>query len=270
MTHKLNKQEVIIGIPLYKATPSQSEFFSLEQCCKVLGKHPFTLITHKGVDLDAYRFILKQYNIAYEVTYFHENFFSNVEGYNQLLWSPVFYKAFSEFKFLLIHQLDAFVFSDQLLHWCSKNYDYIGAPWLNAKWPNTQAINRQLPFFTRFPFLFRLLKGKDGLVGNGGFSLRKVSTHVKYAELYANSVKTLQLNEDLFWSKYVAAKHQDFTIPLIREALSFAIENDPGNAFKMLNDTLPFGCHAWYKHDQTDWDVIFKKAGFDPAQIPIG
>ena len=124
--------------------------------------------------------------------------------------------------------------------------------------------------FTRFPFLFRLLKGKDGLVGNGGFSLRKISTHVKYAEIYANSVKTLQLNEDLFWSKYVAAKHQNFTIPLIKEALSFAVENDPGNAFKMLNDTLPFGCHAWYKHDRISWDVIFNKAGFDPAQIPIG
>ncbi len=263
-----NVPEVIVGIPLYKGIPTPSEFFSFVQCCKVLGRYPFAIITHPGINLDVYTYHLKESKICYEVKYFEENFFANIGGYNQLLWSAAFYRAFSEYRFLLIYQLDAFVFSDQLLQWCAKDYDYIGAPWLNETWPNKKLINRQLPYFTRFPFLFKMLKGKDGLVGNGGFSLRKIKAHIKYAEAHELSVRNLQLNEDLFWSKYIASKYKSFTIPLLSEALSFAIENDPGNAFKLLGCSLPFGCHAWYKHNQPGWDIIFKEAGFNTSQIP--
>ena len=34
---------------------------------------------------------------------------------------------------MLIYQLDAYVFKDELLNWANKGYDYIGAPWLPWK-----------------------------------------------------------------------------------------------------------------------------------------
>ena len=34
---------------------------------------------------------------------------------------------------MLIYQLDAFVFQDDLAYWCQQNYDYIGAPWLRDR-----------------------------------------------------------------------------------------------------------------------------------------
>lgn len=261
------QKEVTIGIPLYRNTASVLELFSFIQCCKILGRYPFTIVTFKELNISFYTEKLKEYNIHYEVKYFDRSLFNDVNGYNQLMVSPLFYEALSEFKFLLIYQLDAFVFSDQLKEWCSKDYDYIGAPWLNVKWINTNEIYKKLPFFTKFPWLFKLFKGKDGLVGNGGFSLRKISSHLKFAKVYSSVFPSFNFNEDLFWGKYVAANETNFRIPLLKEALSFSIENDPAVGFALLNKELPFGCHAWYKNDVKVWQMIFKKAGIEISRL---
>ncbi|MCK5681152.1 hypothetical protein KAI46_10130 [bacterium] len=54
------------------------------------------------------------------------------EAYNKLLVFPGFWDAFPSFEYMLIAQLDAFVFRDNLDEWCRKGYAYIGAPWLNG------------------------------------------------------------------------------------------------------------------------------------------
>jgi hypothetical protein len=260
--------EVTVCIPLYSNTPSPLEMFSFIQCCKILGRYPLTIVTFKELHISLFTKKLDEYNIKYEVKYFDKSFFKDINGYNQLMVSPAFYESLSAFKFLLIYQLDAFVFSDQLSEWCAKDYDYIGAPWLNLKWINNKEIEKQLPLFTRLPYLFKLFKGKDGLVGNGGFSLRKVSSHIKFAKVYSSVFSSLNFNEDLFWGKYVAANETDFKIPLMLEALSFSIESDPSVAFALLSNGLPFGCHAWYKNDEKIWQMIFNKAGIDLSRIP--
>ena len=268
MTNISPKQEVTIGIPLYNNIASSLELFSFIQCCKILGQYPFSIITFKELDIKLFADKLKEYKVRYEIKYFDRSFFKDVNGYNQLMVSPVFYQEFSTFRYLLIYQLDAFVFSDQLRSWCAKDYDYIGAPWVNVKWINKKEINKKLPLFTKVPFLFKQLKRKDGLVGNGGFSLRKVSSHLKFAKVYSSIFPSLNFNEDLFWGKYIAAKERNFKIPLMREALSFSIENDPAEAFRLLNNELPFGCHAWYKNDEKIWQMIFEKAGIDLSFMP--
>ena len=262
------QEEVTIGIPLYNNTASPFELFSFVRCCKILGHYPFSIFTFKELDIKLYTDKLKEYNVSYEIKYFDCFFFKDVNGYNQLMVSPAFYEAFYAFKYLLIYQLDAFVFSDQLSTWCAKGYDYIGAPWLNVKWINKKEINNKLPLFARLPFLFKLLIGKDGLVGNGGFSLRKISSHLKFAKVYSSVFSSLNFNEDLFWGKYVAANEKDFKIPLLNEALVFSIENDPAVGFELLRNELPFGCHAWYKNDKKIWQMIFNKAGIDISRIP--
>jgi hypothetical protein len=89
---------------------------------------------------------------------FPDHYFSGIDGYNQLLKSSVFYDRFSKNKYLLICQLDCLVLSDNLEQWLSREFDYIGAP------------------------LFKPKKSpEDGLwrVGNGGFSLRNVQSHLR-------------------------------------------------------------------------------------------
>jgi hypothetical protein len=37
-------------------------------------------------------------------------------------------------------------------------------------------------------------------------------------------------------------------------ALEFAFESDPAGSYERIGKKLPFGCHAWAKHDRTFWE----------------
>lgn len=90
---------------------------------------------------------------GYEISRFSDSFFGSAIANAKLMLSRQFYERFAEYKYVLIYQLDALVFSDQLLEWCDTDLDYIGAPWLASADSPWVGLSR---------------------VGNGGFSLRKV------------------------------------------------------------------------------------------------
>ncbi len=251
------RNEVIIGIPVYRKEPNFYEMISFERNCKILKNHTFSLITFKGLDISFYVEKFSSFKIDYIITYFDKKYFESLNGYNNLLTNEIFYQKFSAYSFILICQLDAFVFADCLLKWCNKGYDYIGAPWLNTNWVNTKEINKKLPFFARNNVFFKFLKNKDGLVGNGGFSLRRIDSHINFSKKYGGGFRHLGFNEDVFWGKYVGSKENKFKIPLLKEALLFSIENDPKEAMKIINNELPFGCHAWFKIDFLFWKTVF-------------
>src|SRR5690606_31898493 len=88
------------------------------------------------------------------------------------------YRRFVAYEYMLICQTDVFVFRDELLQWCEKDYDYIGAPWIASK---QHLLTKVLFQITNF---FKSRKKKKSTahffkVGNGGFSLRKVQTMLK-------------------------------------------------------------------------------------------
>ena len=116
------REKVAVVIPAYKEQFSELELISLEQEQKVLGQYPLIFIAPEGRKLPA----LPE---GSQVLRFPAAFFEGVAGYNQLMLQPAFYQAFFGYDYMLLYQLDAFVFSDQLAHFCGLGYDYIGAPW---------------------------------------------------------------------------------------------------------------------------------------------
>lgn len=44
-------------------------------------------------------------------------------------------------------------------------------------------------------------------------------------------------------------------IPNCEEAINFSFECSPKYLYELTGDRLPFGCHAWQKHD---YDVFWK------------
>ena len=119
-----------VTVPIYRREPEASEKASLAQCVEVLGgSHPLILFAPESLALGPYL------DIAHEaaVERFGDRFFASVGGYNSLLLSPDFYERFSSFEHILICQLDAWVFRDELDLWCEKKYDYIGAPFYLGK-----------------------------------------------------------------------------------------------------------------------------------------
>lgn len=90
------------------------------------------LICHEKLDLSEYKSCFLDSQVDFCVRYFNEQYFDSRKSYNELMLSVDFYRSFREYQYMLIYQLDAFVFEDQLEYWCNKGYDYIGAPWIKA------------------------------------------------------------------------------------------------------------------------------------------
>jgi hypothetical protein len=266
----MTNQAVII-IPFYKNELDYGELFSLSRCFDVLGGD-YHIVGVKPASLDLSTFE-KRFSFS-DVISFPDKYFNGIAGYNELMLSTMFYQEFLSYKYMLIYQLDAFVFSNDLNNWCNKGFQYIGAPWLHA--------NDQANLFTNMAaaakgYLYRrynkqangVMKPKQlfNQVGNGGFSLRSVQAFhtlsIKHRELADEYVARLEpeYNEDIFWSIALNRKKKNLSIPNFNVAAKFSIETRPEIAFKLNQNKLPFGCHAWDKN-LSFWHPILVRYGY--------
>lgn len=267
-----------IIVPVYKQFMflDDMELISLMQLYNILGKHPVYFIGPASLEYKKFINHALEYSVAAKYKEFEDVFFKGIEGYNKLLLSKNFYSTFGEYEYMLIYQPDAFVFRDELDYWCSKGYDYIGAPWF---------VGLDSPK-TPFKFLG---------VGNGGFSLRKISSHYTISASYPfktilkilKNFSTISLTgfiirnsylkkyywwwikttrqEDMFWG--IVAKHyyKNFIVPTAEEALLFSFEVRPELMFELNNNHLPFGCHAWVKYNPEFWQPFIESYGYKLA-----
>ncbi|HOI27875.1 MAG TPA: DUF5672 family protein [Paludibacteraceae bacterium] len=267
-------QQVIIIIPIYKSEPNNSEIIALRQCLSILNKYPIIFVVPKTFDNTFYLSVVKEYDVQYKFEKFSDSYFESISGYNSLLLSKAFYERFSTYEYMLIYQLDAYVFRDELSEWCNKAYDYIGAPLVGRYEEQKYHIEMNLR------------------VGNGGFSLRKISFYLDYYEGNKNVFSSKQIsnrislkekpytrifvwvfmmlgwrnkpksvadhwkyNEDDFWSGLLSESNYSPSKPYPIEALNFAFERFPSSMFDQTK-TIPFGCHAWKKYE---YDSFWKK-----------
>lgn len=242
-----------IIIPIYKKDLTDLEFISLERATKILHNHPLIVIKPYSLDLSS---LQKQYsNLKFEE--FDDLFFQGIAGYNRLMLSSEFYNRFIDSEYILIYQLDAYVFIDNLSEWCNKGYDYIGAPWVKRSFYNFFPVNLYM-YIERVLFKGLNLKSRQDLfnkVGNGGLSLRNVNKHYQATlvykqeiDLFLRNTNNHLYNEDVFWSTIPVDKDRlYFRYPDVNEALKFAFDKNPAYCFRLMNNTLPTGCHAWSK-----------------------
>lgn len=231
--------KVAVVIPYYKAELTKIEKQSFEQCLKILKNYDKIFALPEGLEI-------KFNTPSLKTEWFKREFFQNIAGYNKLMLSPGFYERFLEYDYILIYQLDSFVFRDELDYWCNKNYDYIGAPWIATKTLLSTLLE---------PFASKSIKKRAPIfykVGNGGFSLRKTETFFKISKELKKEINIqleekkgeIYCNEDVFWSLKAPKFYPDFAIPGYEEAVKFAIDRKPDIALKINNNELPFGCHG--------------------------
>lgn len=245
----------VVIFPLYK-TLNKLELSFLENGLEKTKAHKQIIIAPERLTID--KSFGKLENL--EVKRFAKYYFESITGYNKLLLSKDFYAAFNLFKYMLIHQTDVYLFKDELSYWCEKNYDYIGAPWFRPdKLQNSgvfKIIEKTKIYFKKN----KIYANRHNKVGNGGLSLRKIETALKVLsiipkkllDVYLNS-KSEDFNEDIFWSLEAPLVLKEYKVPEWKEAMHFAIEFKPSIAYKYLNETLPFGCHAPLKHEVEFW-----------------
>ena len=259
-------KKVAVIIPFYKNTLSAYEIIALQQCELVLSAYPKIAIKPAGLTLPA-----GSETISFEdVVNFKNHFFEGITGYNHLMLSSDFYKTFLDYEYILIYQLDAFVFKNELEYWCNQDLDYIGAPWIRKK--NDKSILKkvqiklQSSLYTYFNIQQNGLPSRKQFfnkVGNGGLSLRRVKKFYGLTISMQSSINfylsqtAFQYNEDSFWSIEVNRKEKVLNIPTWETGLKFAFETYPEKAYFLNKQILPFGCHDWDKYSDF-WRPIFK------------
>ena len=127
----------LIVIPIYKDYLFDYEELSLKQCVKIFKDKYKIVFIQPNIDTINVEKILKQYNIDleyeyhYDILYFHERFFYSRDSYNTLLLISNIYdllrSVINNVKYMLLYELDGFVFYDNLEYWINKNYDFIGS-----------------------------------------------------------------------------------------------------------------------------------------------
>lgn len=261
-------KQVVVIIPIYKPAPDEFERISLDRTAAALSARDVVVIHPEGLDT---AFLRERYP-RFGFHAFSSDYFRGIMGYNRLMLSEDFYAAFADYEYLLICQPDAYIFRDDLDAWCSAGYDYVGAPWLRKPVYNLPLVKQYMDFSHRRSRRLGRKSKQDlyGKIGNGGFSLRRISSHLEALRRHGATVslyldrdrKDHHFNEDVFW----ATEPEGFRYPPVGEALKFSFDKYPALCYRLAGRRLPMGCHAWWKRKmrrfwQTRCPEMFPDAG---------
>lgn len=227
---KANMANVVITIPVYREELSEHEESSFRRSCAVFGnKYSVTAFAPEGMDMTKYTAIFPELKIER----FPAHFFRSIGDYSRLLLSEEFYERFSTFEWMLICQLDVWVFRDELEYWCGSDVDFLGAP-VPARHDPGEKIESELY-----------------VAGNGGFSLRRISA---FLEILKAGDKKMYSNKILlsFFLNHLKSGHFfKALIPLVRMA---GFKNRRQDCLKIL------------KKQGVDEDMVFRTLSF--SEIP--
>jgi len=264
-------------IPIYKPEMDECEIISFIQVIKVLKDHDIIMVCPNELNLQEYKKLAVKYNKNISFQHFDNLFFEGINGYNKLMLSLSFYERFLHYDYILIYQLDCFVFKNELDIWTQKNYDYIGAPWLHNDrrtwWTFVNKIRYTLKaLYRRYTNKTNTISIGYYKVGNGGFSLRKVKKCCEIIkqfegngriEKYRDPESNYLYAEDVFWGCEVNRYYPNMKIPAYKKALGFSFDMNPSLAYELNNHQLPFGCHAWNRYEPDFWKPFIRNTGFD-------
>lgn len=262
-----------VFVPMYKTSLESHEKISLAFLQKNLKGYDKFLVVPESFNEKDCSFDLS----SFKIKRFPDKFFTSMREYNRLLYKSSFYKQFTDYEYILSYQLDSLVFKDKLEYFCSLNYDFIGSPFVKNQ-------------------LKKIKDPKKIKHRNGGFSLRKVDSFIKVAEAYEkkyfknfwflkyflndffNNIVDLfksifkvfflrmgdgkslfTINEDIFWSLEAKNISPEFKVAPFNVAVSFGFENNVSLCFKMNNNSLPFGAHAFQcEKNLREWKKLKK------------
>lgn len=227
-----------IIVPIYHKDLSTVERISLQQMLKVFSKRHFIFLIPQNAN------IVIPGCPDCEYLEIPQEYLNSITSYNRLMLSTSFYQRLLRYSYILICQLDVFVFFDSLDDFVEKGYDYYGPPWINGM-PAYEGISYDvLP------------------VGNGGFSLRKPDKMIEALKWY--DVRE-EVQEDIFFSSCSA---RGLSVAPIDICLRFAFETEIRKAFERNGKRLPMAVHAWNKYDYDFLKPFIEREGYDLTGVP--
>ncbi len=281
-------EPVIILIFTHKPRLEWFEEIALEQCFRILGRHPIRMVCPEGLNIEAYREIVP----ALEPDFIAPKWFSGRLNYNRLKILPLLYRRYSHYEYMLTYELDAFVFRDELLDWCAKGLDYIGAPWFEgfdrAK-PDAPLLGvgnsgfslRRIQGMTAVHKTWRNIRPPVDIIreisASGRSNLGKVAAiakwltfnnfHPPFTPANSNMTSSLRIHDDCFWCLDVPRRFPEFKVASMDDAKQFSFEVNPSRLYAECGKRLPSGCHKWPWYEPEFWREHIEAFGYRlPAQ----
>jgi len=268
---KTTAPKAAVLVPFYQEEPAENEKKSFLNLLDCIQDSPVILCCPESLNTDTMLALAGEQGRDIQIERFADESFSSVRSYNLLMLHKTFYERFLQYDYVLIHQLDAWVFANELKTWCQKDYDYIGSPWF-FRFGDATETSRMLPW-----------------AGNGGFSLRRVKAMLSVIEkiqqaptlrerllllwlcekrLKFKLLRKLLLQPfdsalnyyrelDIWEDQVYAILHNDMiNVASPEESRGFAFEVNPKRLYKENQYKLPFGCHAWEKFEPEFWKAF--------------
>ena len=216
------EKRVRVVIPVYKQNITAEERLSLESAHRYLKNYGITFLAPEDLNLDQ---AFQQIPEADECR-MPKEYFDGFSGYNHLMLSKELYERFSEYESILICQTDVLVLEDRLESYLTLHYDYIGAPMPHmGPWS---------------PKLY---------TGNGGFSLRRVSSIIRFLTSHGNEIKNSKENEDVIFSNAGENYPNEFKTAPVNISAGFAFNMYHEKLFRLNGSRLPMAIHGYLTGD---------------------
>src|SRR6266705_3414408 len=118
VTH--SRVEPVVSIPVYKpfSALASTEVVSYARALQTLRRYPIWLFGPAGLSVEGYLAEASRNSCDARYVEFSDGYFRDLESYSRLMLSVDFYRAHERFSHMLLYQLDAYVFSDELESWC--------------------------------------------------------------------------------------------------------------------------------------------------------
>ena len=229
--------DIGIIIPIYKLKLTENEERAFVNNLDKITTYPIIFLAPYSLDTSWY-----ESKGDFKIQRFEDKYFRSDVTYTKLLLNPKFYKAFSEYIYILILQTDVWILQEDsvLSKFLAYQYDYIGAPW-------KQGINAYAYTFKGIAHFPKFIsRSRTVYVGNGGLSLRKVESQIALLKKYWLRRRLWRkVGEDIFFA-YYGQRDVAYSIAPIEIAEIFSLETSAKEDIQ--SGVLPFGIHAWEKY----------------------
>lgn len=211
---------------------------------------------------------------------------ASIGCYNRMMMTSWFYRLFAGYRTILLFQLDCLLLREDLAAWAARDWSYVGAPWfarrgshrlkgvgnggLSLRRPDHALAVLESDRFHPWPRFaqqwrhFASLKHLGILRRTLATAQRTPADGRTLAERF---VAAFPRPEDEFWGLYAPFFAADYRVPSPTEALDFAFEARPRDAYALTGGRLPLGCHAWGRMDREFWSERLAEQGLDAQEM---
>lgn len=240
-----------IVIPIYYDNPTIIDKKSLLSLNNLedINNYDIKIICPNKIIQDKWSEILHSLNYknGFEWVCFDNNYFISTTSYSKLLKTYSFWKTFEDYEYALIYQTDGYCFGGKLGNFFEDEYDYIGGIIIseNTEWYHTPTC------------------------GNGGVSLRKVSSFLEFTNPDGECLKTIQkdidetntrqsnvydLYEDLYFCQCLG-RFWDIDICPNNKSVEFCVDMNADVVMAYMCKKLPLFAHA-YDRNIRYWQTV--------------